>query len=125
MITLLGLPCPDIGSYLHSTWHFRSLPPLCHPGSSSHTPSPLSMKPMSSSVAEVSSQGPCQVSPAHSQVPPCHIIIVLPLLILLLLEGDLLALALSLIGLPFNLGCRLIHFRFKVASFFGITLLKS
>ncbi len=46
------------------------------------------------------------------------------LLFLLLLEGDFLALALSLIGLPFILGYRVILFRFKVA-FFGITLLKS
>jgi len=53
-----------------------------------------------------------------------YIFIILPLLIALLLEGDILALALSLVGLPFILRCCLKLFRFKDA-FFGITLLKS
>jgi hypothetical protein len=53
-----------------------------------------------------------------------HIFIIPWLLILLLLKGDILALALSLVGLPFILRCCLRLFRFKDA-FFGITLLKS
>ena len=58
---------------------------------------------MFSSVAEVFPRVLVKLLLYICRLLHVHIIIILPLFILLLLEGDLLALALSLVGFPFIL----------------------